>query len=339
MVNLDKTPQPGTTGQPIQARPARKRRWRHWLAAVLAVLVAILLFGAYGWKPAEDGRAFRSPYLAEAGSRYAETPIARFHYVQAGSGTPVILLSPGGTSVIGWKDQVDVLAREHTVYVVDLPGQGYTQLKDSGFAFDLDAMVSAVSTFMDSIGVRQAAVAGNSWSGGWALAFAQRHPDRVTKLALLDATGLDMRGTLMWESLKIPVVGELAVKLSTGKSTVRGLAEGMLVNKGRLTEQLLDEWWAPMTFHDNIRATYLLERRLDWAPTEGALPATKTPTLVLWGKQDTIQPVERAYRFAELLPNDQLVILDGCGHVPQLDCPEPVNRHLLAFFAAPRMSR
>lgn len=330
MVSLDNTPQPAT------AQPARKRRWRRCLAAALALLVAALLFGAYGWQPPEDGRAYRSPYLAQVGSRYADTSIARFHYIQAGSGTPVVLLSPGGTSVIGWKDQLDVLARDHTVYVVDLPGQGYTQLKDSGFAFDLDAMVFAVGAFMDSLGVRRAALAGNSWSGGWALAFAQRHPDRVTKLALLDATGLDLPGTLMWESLKVPVIGELAVKLSTGKSTVRGLAEGMMVNKGRVTEQLVDEWWAPMTFHDNIRATYLLERRLDWAQTEGALPATETPTLVVWGKQDTIQPVERAHRFAELLPNEQLVILDGCGHVPQLDCPEQVNRHLQAFFAGSR---
>ncbi|WP_432950955.1 alpha/beta fold hydrolase [Kribbella sp. CA-253562] len=211
--------------------------------------------------------------MAQVGSRYADTPIARFHYIQAGSGTPVVLLSPGGTSVIGWKEQVDVLARDHTVYVVDLPGQGYTQLKDSAFAFDLDAMVSAISAFLDSLGVRRAALAGNSWSGGWALAFAQRHPDRVRKLALLDATGLDLRGTWMWESLKVPVIGELAVKLSTGRSTVRGLAEDMMVDKDRVTEQLVDEWWAPMTFHDNIRATYLLERRLDWARTESALPA------------------------------------------------------------------
>jgi pimeloyl-ACP methyl ester carboxylesterase len=58
----------------------------------------------------------------------------------------------------------------------------------------------------------------------------------------------------------------------------------------------------------------------------------KVPTLVLWGKQDTIQPVERAHRFAELLPRDQTHILDGCGHAPQLDCPELVNRHLQTFF-------
>ncbi|GAT71301.1 alpha/beta hydrolase [Planomonospora sp. ID91781] len=326
MVRLDTLR--SSTGQPV-----RQRRRRRLPAVATALLLAAVLFGAYGWQPAEDGRAFRSPYLAQAGSRYADTPIARFHYVQAGSGSPVILLSPGGTSVIGWKEQVAALARDHTVYVVDLPGQGYTRLKDADFAFDLEAMTSAVGAFLDAVGVRRAALAGNSWSGGWALAFAQRHPERVSRLALLDATGLDLPGTWMWESLKIPVVGELAVKLSTGKSTVRGLVEGMMVNKWRLTDRLLDEWWAPMTFHDNIRATYLLERRLDWAQTERALPSTATPALVLWGAQDTVQPVERARRFAELLPDARLQILDGCGHVPQLDCPEPVNRHLQAFFA------
>ncbi|WP_187414823.1 alpha/beta fold hydrolase [Nonomuraea sp. PA05] len=308
--------------------------WRRWTAAVLALLVAAALFGAYGWQPAEEGRGFRSPYLAQAGSRYADTRLARFHYVRAGSGSPVILLSPGGTSVVGWKEQVGVLAADHTVYAVDLPGQGYTELKDQSFAYDLDAMVAAVAGFMDAVGVRRAALAGNSWSGGWALAFAQRHPGRVSRLALLDATGLDEPGTWMWEALKVPVVGELAVKLSTGKSTVRGLVEGMMVNKGRITGELVDEWWAPLTFHDNIRATYLLERRLDWARTERALPATRTPALVLWGAQDTVQPVERAHRFAGLLPDARLQILDGCGHLPQLDCPEAVNRHLLAFFAA-----
>ncbi|NIK58451.1 alpha/beta fold hydrolase [Kribbella shirazensis] len=321
------------TSQIETERPARRRRWLRWVSGIVAVLLAVLLFGAYGWQPAEDGRAYRSPYLASVGSRYVDTPVARFHYITSGSGSPVVLLSPGGTSVIGWRDQFAALSRDHTVYVVDLPGQGYTQLKDRDFRYDLNAMTTAVGLFLDAVGVRRTALAGNSWSGGWALAFAQRHPDRVTRLALLDATGLDLPGTLLWESLKIPAVGELATKLSTGKSTVRNLAEGMMVNKDRLTDQLLDEWWAPMTFHDNIRATYLLERRLNWAETERGLPTTTTPTLVLWGRQDTVQPVDRAHRFADLLPHDQTRILDGCGHVPQLDCPEAVTQHLRTFFA------
>jgi pimeloyl-ACP methyl ester carboxylesterase len=315
------------------ARPSRRWSWRRWVAATVALLVAGVLFGAYGWQPPEAGRDFRSPYLSSVGSRYVETSLARFHYIRAGSGSPVVLLSPGGTSVIGWRDQFAALSRDHTVYVVDLPGQGYTQLHDRDFRFDVPAMTGAVATFLDAVGVQRTALAGNSWSGGWALAFAQRHPDRVTRLALLDATGLDLPGTVMWESLKIPAFGELATKLSTSKATVRGLAEGMMVNDDRLTDQLLDEWWAPSTFRDNVRATYLLERRLDWAETERALPDTTTPTLILWGQQDTVQPVERAHRFGALLPDAQVEILAGCGHVLQLDCPDDVNRHLQGFFA------
>lgn len=55
------------------------------------------------------------------------------------------------------------------MYVVDLPGQGYTQLHDRHFDWDLAAMTGAIGTFMDAVGVPRAALAGNSWSGGWAL--------------------------------------------------------------------------------------------------------------------------------------------------------------------------
>ncbi|MFD6140376.1 alpha/beta fold hydrolase [Promicromonospora sp. NPDC060271] len=332
MAATDEKVRTGADRQPTDP-PRQRRTRRRRAAAAAALLVAAVLFGAYGWQPPEAGRDFRSPYLASVGSRYAETPLARFHYVRSGSGSPVVLLSPGGTSVIGWRDQLEALSREHTVYVVDLPGQGYTQLHDDDFRYDVPAMVGAIGTFLDAVGLRRTALAGNSWSGGWALAFAQHHPDRVTRLALLDATGLDLPGTVMWESLKVPVLGELATKLSTSRPAVRGLAEGMLVHDEILTDQLLDEWWAPATFRDNVRATYLLERRLDWAGTEEALPGTDTPTLILWGEEDTVQPVERAHRFAALLPDARLETLAGCGHVPQLDCPAAVNQHLRAFFA------
>lgn len=299
---------------------------------VLAVLFAAVLFAAYGYQPAEAGSGYHSPYLRQMGSRYADTPLARFHYLREGDGDPVILLSPGAASVVGWKEQIDVLAREHTVYVVDLPGQGYTKLKDDGFHWDLTAMTGAIGTFMDAVGVRRAAMAGNSWSGGWALAFAQRHPERVSKLALLDATALDVRDTWSWEIMKYPVVGELLANLTgTGKDTYRSWASNVLVNQARVTPELVDELWAPATFRDNLRAMYLLERGLDWGETERAMPATRTPTLVVWGRQDTVVPAWHAGRIAALMPDARPYVLEGCGHAVQLDCPERVNELLLGF--------
>lgn len=316
--------------------PGRRRRWRRTalvtLATILAGTVAAVLYGAYVYQPSEAGRGYKQPYLEEVSSRFVETPVARFHYVRAGSGPPVVLVSPGAAWLVAWRHQLEALSEDHTVYVVDLPGQGYTELKDpADFRWNLAGMTAALGSFMDAVHVDRAALAGNSWSGGWVLAFAQRNPERVSKLVLLDSSGLDVRDPWQWEIMKYPVVGELLTKMFTTKATVRDAAENSLVNEDLVTDGLVDAWWAPMTFRDNLRSNYLLERGLDWGETQRDMPRTRTPTLVLWGKQDRVLPVWQAKRFGELLPNSEVRVLEGCGHALGYDCPKRVNGSMKDF--------
>jgi len=298
----------------MKASFGRERSWQRVALALLVTLIALLiggvLYGAYGYQPPEAGRSYDPPYLQQVDSRFAETPVARFHYVHAGEGSPVTLVSPGSASVVAWKHQLSALAEHHSAYVVDLPGQGYTELKDPNFRWDLTGMTGALGSFMDAVGIQRAAIAGNSWSGGWALAFAQRHPERVSKLMLLDSCGLDVRDPWQWEILKYPVAGEWLTNLFTTKSTVRAAAEDSLVHRNLVTGELVNEYWAPMTFHDNRRANYLLERGLDWRVTERAMPRTETPTLVLWGSEDKILAARQAERLGRLVPNALYDLLD-----------------------------
>ena len=318
------------------SRPRWLRGWRRTvlvtLFAILAITATATLYAAYVYQPPEAGRGYKQPYLGEVRSRFVNTPAARFHYVREGSGPPVILLSPGAAWVVAWKHQLSALSKDHTVYVVDLPGQGYTKLKNpSDFRWDLTGMTGAVGSFMDAVGVERADLAGNSWSGGWALAFAQRHPERVGRLVLLDSSGLDVRDPLEWEVLKYPVVGELLTNLFTTKATVRDAAENSLFHKALVNREFVNEWWAPMTFRDNLRSNYLLERGLDWGETQRAMARTRTPTLVLWGKEDNVLPAWQAKRFGELLPNSEVRVLDGCGHALEYDCPGRVNDSMEDF--------
>jgi hypothetical protein len=85
---------------------------------------------------------------------------------------------------------------------------------------------------------------------------------------LLNSSGLDVRDPWQWEILKCPVAGELLTNLLTTKSTVRAAAEDSLDHQELVTDELVNEYWAPMTFHDNRRANYLLERGLDWQVTQ-----------------------------------------------------------------------
>lgn len=299
------------------------------LASTLTLLVCAVLYGAYGYRPAQATH-YRPAFLQN--SRFLDTPLARFHYVKQGTGSPVVLLSPGASWVYGWRHQLSHLAREHTVYVVDLPGQGFTTLKDRNFTWDLNGMTRAIRTFVDTAGIERPAMGGLSWSGGWALAYAQRHPERVRSLLLLAPSGAATRDTWSYEIMKYPVIGELWNNwFYADRSSSLGALEGIHVNQSRVTEADVDAFWAPGTFADNLESQYLLERGLDWRETIAAMPRTTTPTLVIWGKQDTTNTVSQAREFDRLMPTAEIHQLEGCGHALTTDCPDQVNRLLADF--------
>jgi hypothetical protein len=73
------------------------------LVTVLALLAGAVLYGAYGYLPAEAGRGYQPHYNHTVASRFVDTPVARFHYLHAGNGSPVVLLSPGAA----WGDRLE----------------------------------------------------------------------------------------------------------------------------------------------------------------------------------------------------------------------------------------
>ncbi|MDN5915196.1 MAG: alpha/beta fold hydrolase [Pseudonocardia sp.] len=317
-------------------RPGSARRRAVWsrttAVGVPAVVVILALVGAFAYTPPAQSREVPAGVLEPATSEFVDTPLARFHHVKAGSGSPVVLLSPGSSWAAAWMPQLRALSAEHTVYVVDLPGQGYTELKDRDFTFDLDGMARAIDTYLDALDLSRTVLAGNSWSGGWALAYAQSHPERVDRLVLLAPSGVDEPDPIGWEVLKLPVVGRaLAMVGSSSISSIEDGVRGLLVRPESIPPGMVSALSVPSTFGDNVRATHELEARLNWGVTERAMPATATPTLVLWGRADSVLPAEYSSTFDQRLPVSYLEILDGCGHGLTLDCPSQVNAAMTAF--------
>ncbi|MFF0342205.1 alpha/beta fold hydrolase [Kribbella sp. NPDC004875] len=307
-------------------RMLRARWLKVSLVTAPVVGVVALSLIAYVYQPTEHA----SP-AATADDRYVDTPLARVHYLQRGTGSPVVLLSPGAAPASAWNTEFTALAQNHTVYVVDLPGQGETRLHDERFTFDLNGMTDALGQFLDAVHLRTVALGGNSWSGGWGLAYAQRHPERVSKLVLLAPSGLDGRDVWSWEILKQPLIGEAFAKLATNRGMVDVAVRGLFVHQDLVTPQLVDAMWIPGTYRDNVRSMYALERGLDWSATEKALPLTRQPALVLWGDHDTVLPVAQAARFGKLLPNATVHVLPGCGHALTVDCADQATPLVAAF--------
>ena len=325
-----------------------KHRWVHRLfytsAVVLALCVVALLYVAYGYMPPED-HADTPAYLSWMQTKhldgYVDAGNFRLHYLHEGKGEPVILLPGGGAWIYDFREIIAALAPHYEVYAIDPPGDGYTtpltQNPDYTRIYTLDSIDSSLLAFMNTLHIPRATFIGNSWGGGYALYFTEQHPERVSKYVSLDGEGLnldDTGGTLTWELAKWPVLGEVEMKLSVTHDFARQYLEGLLVHR-KVTDAMVQEFFIPYTFHGNLISQWLLERNLDWSVTERLIPKMKTPTLIIWGKQDNLLPPNLFLpRWRQLDPRATFVEIDQAGHLVHEDQPEQVNRLLLRFLGS-----
>lgn len=269
------------------------------------------------------------------------TASVRFRYTVAGSGSPVVLLPGSG----GWQLTFDVLLRtlasSHTVYAVDPPGQGGTRVSNPRFGFNTDDIADALAQFLSGVELPSAAIVGHSWGGGFALRLAQRHPNRVDRLALLAPAGLAVQDIWEFRALRWPGVGEVAVRF-TSTATVRHMLRKSFANPHRMPDIRLISAAAkqlrcgPDAAH--LRRDLLrVERAVDWSSTERDLAQVTCPTLILWGDRDRYLPVNLLARFTAKLPHAEAHIVTGAGHSLHDDATEQAYP-LLAKFLAPARS-
>ncbi|GLQ90257.1 alpha/beta fold hydrolase [Dyella flagellata] len=311
--------------------PKRSSRILKWLgisaAGVLALAVAAVLICAY--TPGESAN-LHSAYLDTVDSRFIDTNLAKFHYIRAGNGPPVVLVHGGGEWAYSYRSTIQALARTHTVYAVDLPGHGYTQLEKKNFAWTVDGMAGSLGTFLDAMGLNKVDLVGHSWGGGWALRYAETHPDRVDRLVLIDSSGLVYDDIWVWKILNVPVIGELMVH-RMGPSDARSFLQKSFHDQSKVTDAVANEYWAPSSQPLARTALLELQRNQDWSVTERDTAKVAAPTLVLWGSDDAFIPRSVGERLAALLPGNRFVALEGCGHSSLEECSGQGNQALIGF--------
>lgn len=326
-----------------------RHTWLRRISSLLGILFAMclvaLLYIAYSYMPAED-RIHKPAYLAQIEAHhldgYVNAGNFRLHFLHEGNGEPLVLLPGGGAWIYDLRNLVAALAPYYSVYAVDVPGDGYTTPlaanPDYSSIYTLDSIDQSLLAFMDQLHIQRAAFIGNSWGGGYALSFTEKYPDRVSKYVSLDGTGLNLPDPWYYELAKWPMVGEAAMKLSTPTSAagMRQMLESFFIfDKSKVTEDMAQEFVIPLTFHCNLISQWMLERNLHWNVTDQLIPQMRTPTLIIWGKQDQIEDsASYTQRWHQLDPQARIVLIDHAGHLVHDDQPKQVNQLLLHFLAA-----
>ncbi len=307
-----------------------KSRWGTWvwrgLLALLAVLViAFLIFRT----PDTDAAAMRTKYGAPPSQFVAIGGGTKVHLRDEGpkDAPAIILLHGSNADLHTWEPWVAALKGEYRVIRFDQVGHGLTG-PDPEDDYSTGNYVADILEVADKLGLKRFVLGGNSMGGKHALAFAIAHPDRLNGLVLVDGSGGPMlklarkdkdkdssSGNIGFTIARMPGVN-LLVEQITPRSLIAQSLEQSVSVKSIITPAMIDRYWELLRYPGNRRAT--LKRFSQ--PYDSLSPAdiakVSVPTLILWGDEDRLIPVEAGQWLAQTMPSNTLVTYPGVGHLP-----------------------
>ncbi len=248
-------------------------------------------------------------------------------YQRAGAGPPLVLVHGAAEDGRGWRPQLEGLSDEFTVVAWDEPGAGRSSDVPTDFA--LADYAQCLAGLIEELQLGPAHLAGLSWGGTVALALYRHHPGLVATLILVDSYA-GWKGSLPEDEVKARVAGMhemLAAPAAEFDPTLPGLFAGEPPTEFvPLLEQI-----AADVRPESLRTQLLVMAEAD---LRDMLPSVAVPTLLIWGELDARSPLEVAHQLAEAIPDTELVVIPGCGHVSNLERPEQFNDAVRAFCRA-----
>ncbi|MGP0052563.1 MAG: alpha/beta fold hydrolase [Solirubrobacteraceae bacterium] len=247
------------------------------------------------------------------------------------SGTPALYLHSVPTSSDDW---LAMLARTGGV-APDLPGFGRST-KATGVDYSLTAYADFVEALVDALELEPLTIVGHGWGAAIGLVYAQRHPDHVVRLAIIDA--IPLTEAFRWPSIarqwRRLGVGELVMG-SVGRWLLARILRAGSSSPQAWPEARIDAVWEQFD-QGTQRAILRLHRSAGpqaLAAAGAGLENLRQPVLVLWGERDPWLAPGYAAEYARRLPGATLEIVAGAGHWPWLDDPAVLDR--LAAFVSP----
>jgi pimeloyl-ACP methyl ester carboxylesterase len=256
---------------------------------------------------------------------------ARVHYVDRGSGEPVVLLHGFASSLEIWSHLISELAREHRVVAVDLKGFGWTDRPEGDYSPRAQAQL--VWALLEKRGIERAALVGHSWGASVALAMALSAPERTTRIGLYDAWAYEAQLSFAFRWSRSIGVGEMLLRLYDSNWARSQLALGFH-KPGQLTPDLVKKLKARMDRPGARAAALATLRGMHFVEQQARYTTLRRPALVLWGQDDSIA----APAFGRHLASDlagELVVFPRCGHFPMIEATEASNAALKSFLRSP----
>lgn len=253
-----------------------------------------------------------------------------------GSGFPVLLLhgsGPGVSAWANWRLLLPVLARTRRVVAPDLLGFGYTERPAdpaNNAHYRMEIWVQQAVDLLDTLGIAQADLVGNSFGGALALALAIKHPQRVRRLVLMGSVGVPFDITPGLDA----VWG-----YTPSISHMRALLDIFAFDRSLVSDELAQlRYQASIQpgFQESFAAMFPAPRQR-WVNAmesrEADIRALPHETLIVHGREDQVIPLSTSLTLAQWIARAQLHVFGQCGHWTQIEHATRFARLVEIFLA------
>jgi pimeloyl-ACP methyl ester carboxylesterase len=302
------------------------KRANRWLRAIFWLSAIAVIAGTTSFllRPVSFFNA--SMYLRDTLSGVEDHSIEvdgiRLNYLAQGpkGGPGVVLVHGLGGRAEDWRLLAPYLAEAgFRVYQPDLPGYGRSE-RPNNFSYSVRDQATVVIDFIKALGLKQVDLGG--WSmGGWIVQIAAaQHPEVVRRLMVFDSAGLQVKPD--WDTnLFMP---KTALQLDA--------LEALLMPQ----PHAIPTFVANDILRNSREHAWVIKRALETMltgsdVTDRLLPGLKMPVLILWGAEDRITPPALGHKMHELVPQSELDVFKGCGHLAPEQCTGEMGPRIVQF--------
>jgi pimeloyl-ACP methyl ester carboxylesterase len=271
--------------------------------------------------------------------RELSTDAGVLRYHEAGEGPALLLLHGSGPGVTGWRNFRGILgtfADHFRCLILEFPGFG---VSDDFGGHPMLTANGAVVTFVEALRLDSVDIIGNSMGGGVGINFAIRHPDKVRRLVTIGGIGTNIFTPGPSEGIRL-------LQEFTEDPTRQRLIDwlhSMVYDPALVTEELIEERWALATDPGTLEAARRMygkaaftammnamrnsDAPLPWA----VMHKLKSPTLLTWGRDDRVSPLDMALIPMRTIPNAELHVFPNCGHWAMIEAKQAFEATVLPF--------
>ena len=264
--------------------------------------------------------------------QFADIDGARVRYRDSGGAGPAVLMTHGiGESLEFWHRQMETLGASLRLIAWDLPGHGLSAERSD--AMSLEGQAAVAWKLLDQLGVERVHLVGNSLGAAISLRMAAQTPGRVGSLLLANSAALGAEVFGAFRVMTLPLLGELMNR--PGPTAVAQQIKAIVHRPETITPQVRTAIERNVGRPGGSRHFLALLRGLTslrgqhtrvWQRSHDILRQLPgLPVLFVHGEHDVVLPVDHSRRAHAVARGSELVVLDDCGHTPQLEKPELFN--------------